>query len=994
MVVCLVLTSHAADLPAWIQQARPADAPTLAIPAFARINESLRKNGSTKVIVRLVPPESLTGGFVIEGHLPNQSAVTIQRAYIARIQTRISNLLSRERSAAARRFDFIPFMALEVSAAEFQALAASRDIDLIEEDIPVPPTLFQSVSLAGGVSGIFNGFTGNGQTVAILDTGVDKTHPFLAGKVVAEGCYSTTYAPDSATPVCSSGSTAAGAGVPCTISGCEHGTHVAGITAGNGTANGTQFSGVARDAKIIAMQVFSRVDNATTCGGAAPCVLSYTSDQISALNRVYNLRGAYTISSVNMSLGGGSYTTNCDANASYTAEKTAIDTLRSAGIATVIASGNSSYTNAISAPACISTAISVGATDKTDVVASYSNSAAILNLLAPGSAIFSSIPGGSFEYLSGTSMATPHVTGAWAVLKSAKPSATVSEVLSALTATGKGVTDSRNSIVKPRIQLDAAVNALRPSAANYTLSVSKVGSGGGTIVSNPIYGISCGSACSSVLPVPQGNTVSLTAVPGVGSVFVGWNGGGCSGTVNPCIVASASGNMVVQAIFLPGTTIASEPFSGTSAPNGWTALDNLGGAGRNWSVGPPRCYSNNTGGSGNFAIAEASCITSVINVDSSLISPSYDLSRYAGGSLSFKTYFDYWNYSTADVDVSNDGGASWANVWRKGPGTNNTHYGTGTESVDIGAIAAGKANVKVRFRYYTNNAYGADWQFDSFSLYGGLISAPTATTGTASTLTGSSATLNGTINDNNATTAATFQYGQTTGYGGNVSAGTVVVGSGSSPVGAAISGLTCNSTYHFRLVGSNTAGTGNGSDQTFTTTACVPGAPTIISAYAGNARAIISFAPPASDGGSAITGFTVTSNSGQSVSGSVIPITVPNLNNGTAYTFSVTATNSAGTGTASAASASITPGVVRNSDFETTGYQTLQAAYNADTHTPEIQILAGAPVGSLKVDDSGAITIKGGFDAAFSASDGSPAILGPVTLKRGTTRMQNVVIRP
>jgi subtilisin family serine protease len=56
----------------------------------------------------------------------------------------------------------------------------------------------------------------------------------------------------------------------------------------------------------------------------------------------------------------------------------------------------------------------------------------------------------------GTSMATPHVTGAWAVFKSAQPAATVEQTLAAFRATGKSVTDSRNGISTPRIQLNAA----------------------------------------------------------------------------------------------------------------------------------------------------------------------------------------------------------------------------------------------------------------------------------------------------------------------------------------------------------------------------------------------------------------------------------------------------------------------------------------------------------------------------------------------------------
>src|SRR2546425_12543627 len=95
--------------------------------------------------------------------------------------------------------------------------------------------------------------------------------------------------------------------------------------------------------------------------------------------------------------------------------KTIIDNLRSAGIATVIAAGNAGATNAISVPGCISSAISVGATTKTDDVASYSNVSSFMSLFAPGSSIYSSLTGGGFGYLSGTSMATPHVTGAWAV---------------------------------------------------------------------------------------------------------------------------------------------------------------------------------------------------------------------------------------------------------------------------------------------------------------------------------------------------------------------------------------------------------------------------------------------------------------------------------------------------------------------------------------------------------------------------------------------------
>ena len=102
--------------------------------------------------------------------------------------------------------------------------------------------------------------------------------------------------------------------------------------------------------------------------------------------------------------------------------KTAIDNLRSVNIATAIASGNDDYTNAVSLPACISTAITVGATNNSDAVADFSNSSAQVDLYAPGvSVLYASVPGGGYGYKSGTSMATPQVAGAIATMKSAWP---------------------------------------------------------------------------------------------------------------------------------------------------------------------------------------------------------------------------------------------------------------------------------------------------------------------------------------------------------------------------------------------------------------------------------------------------------------------------------------------------------------------------------------------------------------------------------------------
>jgi len=358
-----------------------------------------------------------------------------------------------------KRFDLIPALALQLDAAGLEVLIEHPNVIDVIEDVPVPPALQDSVPLIGaGLDGSFAGYTGAGQTVAILDTGVDKNHPMLSGKVVSEACYSSNVegGGSSLCPGGSASSTAADSALNCdpAISGCDHGTHVTGIAAGNGSL----LAGVAKDASIIAVQVFSRFDSG--CGSVpAPCAMSYTSDQIKGLERVYALRNNYEIASINMSLGGGSSASACNADA----RKPVIDSLREAGIATVISSGNSSYTNALGYPGCIGSAVSVGSTTKADEVSSFSNSAYFLSLLAPGSLIQSSVPQSGYGYKSGTSMAAPHVAGAWAVLRQARPDTPVTEALAALQFNGVPVTDTRTGAgnrVKPRINVARALDSL------------------------------------------------------------------------------------------------------------------------------------------------------------------------------------------------------------------------------------------------------------------------------------------------------------------------------------------------------------------------------------------------------------------------------------------------------------------------------------------------------------------------------------------------------
>ncbi len=358
-----------------------------------------------------------------------------------------------------KTFKHLPLLAMKIKPAALKAFLSDPAIAGIYEDRLSYPMLAQSTPLIGADNAVASGYGGQGQTIAILDTGIDKTHPFLANKIIHEACFSSTVTSQGSTSVCPNGQNTQigpGAGVPCSgsIAGCNHGTHVAGIAAGKGSG----FSGVAREASIMAIQIFSRFTGSGNCGNSSVCALSYTSDQIRALEYVYSQRDNFNIAAVNMSLGGGEFASACDDDP----RKAAIDLLRSAGIATIVSSGNDAFTNSVSAPACISTAISVGSTTKSDQISSFSNSVSFLDLLAPGTGITSSVPGGSFASFSGTSMAAPHVAGAFAILKSRMPTASVSQIEHSLKSTGIGVVDTRNGINKPRISVDSALAVLIP----------------------------------------------------------------------------------------------------------------------------------------------------------------------------------------------------------------------------------------------------------------------------------------------------------------------------------------------------------------------------------------------------------------------------------------------------------------------------------------------------------------------------------------------------
>lgn len=436
------------------------------VPVPAAVEDAVAGGRRVSVIV------GVDSAFVPEGFL-DRAARGRQRASIALMAGDVMARAAAAGVAVGRRLDVLPFFTARVDRAALAALAALPGVRSIELDAPERAHLATSVPLTRAPAAWAAGLTGAGWRVAVIDTGVDGTHPFLAGKVVSEACYSNRGGGGGGTSACPGGaasSTAAGSAVPCSVvDDCEHGTHVAGIAAGANAPDGSH--GVARDARLIALQVFTRFDDAAMCG-SPPCALSYPSDQVLALQHVAALAGPGNtgmIAAVNMSLGGGQYFNQASCDAANESRKLAIDNLRSLGIAVVASSGNNAFATSMSAPACISSVVSVGAVTDALAVSSFSNNAPTLSLYAPGSHVVSSIPGLAYDAFSGTSMAAPHVAGAWAILKQAVPGASVAEVLNALQSTGAMVADLRAASplrsAHRFIDVDAARQLLQASAS-------------------------------------------------------------------------------------------------------------------------------------------------------------------------------------------------------------------------------------------------------------------------------------------------------------------------------------------------------------------------------------------------------------------------------------------------------------------------------------------------------------------------------------------------
>ena len=341
-----------------------------------------------------------------EGEIRSADAAEkVPNSYVVKLKDTPSALASTEATAntVAARFggavDRVYGSALrgfsaKLSTTQAKRLAADPAVEYVEQDQVLSIQTTQSNPPSWGLDRIDQASlplnssysytsTGAGVTAYVIDTGVRISHTTFGGRAANGWDF-----------VDNDGVAQDGNG---------HGTHVA------GTIAGSQY-GVAKGAKVVGVRVLDNSGSGTTAGVVAGI------DWVTA--------NAVKPAVANMSLGGGASTSLDDA----------VRRSIASGVTYAIAAGNSNVDAGSSSPARVTQAITVGATERTDARASYSNFGSVLDIFAPGSGITSSwgTSDTATNTISGTSMATPHVAGVAARYLQSNPGASPAQVSSAL----------------------------------------------------------------------------------------------------------------------------------------------------------------------------------------------------------------------------------------------------------------------------------------------------------------------------------------------------------------------------------------------------------------------------------------------------------------------------------------------------------------------------------------------------------------------------------
>ena len=352
------------------------------------ISDAIQENGEARVIVEMRLPlrqEQERQSDIGSDHVFRNRSLEIAdlRRSVLMVQQDIRFPLAQVGIAMEKTYDALPFFVTTVDMEQYEALLERDDLKAGSLDTPIPlpkhdsvvePLLYFSRQKVNVQPVWDQGFTGQGQVVVVIDSGIDPEHPMFTNKIVHEACFSTVHESYHESLCPSGGEREIGHGsashCPSVTflegKACEHGTFVAGIAVGNDPNDGDDGRGIAIDSELIPIQVFTIIDDRYICSEDSflrrdRCSRAFTSALLDATNYVVDISNDYNIAAVNMSVGGEPQTGGCDTNPI----KKAVDILRGMGIATVAATGNDGETNQMRSPACVTSTISVSAYDQT-----------------------------------------------------------------------------------------------------------------------------------------------------------------------------------------------------------------------------------------------------------------------------------------------------------------------------------------------------------------------------------------------------------------------------------------------------------------------------------------------------------------------------------------------------------------------------------------------------------------------------------------------------